>query len=101
MGISNLQRYILLACAFANGRVGRAKFSPFYATGKAPKNRDQVNAITVSLERLIDRHFLIGYGMRTSRKWFIREVSLTPKGRKIARLLLGKQQELPLRTKRT
>ena len=99
MGISGLQRYMLLACEEHGGSSNRAPFLRFYShNGKPPSHHDQVNAITVSIERLIDRELLTGYGVRTRRKWFIRSVTLTAKGKRLARALLGKQQQLPLKS---
>jgi len=62
-----------------------------------PKHTDQVNSLTKSLESLIDRSLLVGYGQRTPRKWFIQEVRLTPLGRRLARRLLGEQGVLPFK----
>lgn len=61
------------------------------------KSKDAVNIITKSIERLIDREMLTGYGVRTPHKWFLKEIKLTPKGRKMAKKLLGEQQTLPLK----
>lgn len=100
MRLSDLQKYILLAVyESGNKRIGRGRFARFYATQKKkPKERAQVKIITQSLERLIDRELMIGYGVRTPHKWFINEVKLTPKGRQQARKVLEKkQQRLPLK----
>jgi hypothetical protein len=56
--------------------------------------------MTKSLERLIDKGLMIGYGRRTPEKWFIDEIRLTDVGKKAARKLLGQQQKLPLPVKR-
>ncbi len=98
MGISTLQRHILLTCLDHGGTSVRAHFLRFYSRSpKPPSVHDQVNAVTKALERLIDRELLVGYGVRTRLKWFIREVKLTPRGKRISRELLGKQQPLPFR----
>ncbi len=65
------------------------------------RKRTQQDAVTKSLERLIDKGLLIGYGRRTPKKWFIDEVILTPKGRKETKKLLGKQQKLPFTLKKS
>lgn len=108
MRLSPLQRYILLVTysgpsttatgglRAGNKRIGRALFNKFYE-GKEIKKKDLVDAITKTLERLIDKGLLVGYGVRTPKKWYIKEVRLTPLGRKLARKLQGEQQELPLR----
>ncbi|OGF43847.1 hypothetical protein A2555_03615 [Candidatus Falkowbacteria bacterium RIFOXYD2_FULL_39_16] len=64
---------------------------------KGQKRRNRVNIITKSLERLMDRGLLFGYGIRTAKKWFIKEVKLTAKGKKVAQNLQGRQTELPLK----
>ncbi len=101
MRLSPLQKFILKACyATANKVVGRAGFARFYETQKLkPKADDIVNIITNSLESLIDKGLVVGYGVRTPEKWYIKEVRLLPIGRKIAKKLLGEQQSLPLKIK--
>jgi hypothetical protein len=50
---------------------------------------------------LIDKEFLIGYGVRTPKKWFIKEIKLTVNGRRMAKKLQGEQQALPFKIKNT
>lgn len=96
MLLSALQRYILRECyQYPKPRVPRQPFTKFYARTTHP----DADSITVSLERLIDRGLLIGFGRRTPKKWFIEEVKLTPLGRRTARATYGKQQQLPLTTR--
>lgn len=96
MALSRLQKFILRECYLsAKTKVARQPFNKFYAK-RAPGSA-AVDHITVSLERLIDRGLMIGYGRRTPEKWFINEVKLTPLGRRVARATLGKQQQLPLK----
>ena len=64
---------------------------------RKPKKEDQVNIITKSLERLINKGFLTGYGVRTPQKWFIKEIKLTTAGKRAARGLRGKQVPLPFK----
>lgn len=91
MRLSALQRYILRECyQSGKARVSRQRFTTFYQSKKLPK--DAVDSITKSLERLIDKGLMIGYGRRTPEKWFIEDVRLTPTGRKVARTTLGQQQ---------
>ncbi len=99
MRLSPLQKFILKFCFTSSAKVvSRAGFVKFYTTQtKAPKPSDIVNIITNSLESLIDKELLIGYGIRTSRKWFIKEVKLTPLGRRTGRKLLGEQVTLPFK----
>ena len=80
----------------------RKEFMRFYeAMEQPPSLDDRQGGITKSLERLIDKGLMIGYGRRTPKKWFIDEIRLTPAGTKTARRLLGEQQKLPFRTIRT
>ncbi len=93
MRLSALQRFILRECyQYAKPRIPRPPSEQFYSKRSATTTDN----ITVSLERLIDRGFLIGYGRRTPKKWFIEEVKLTPLGRRTARATHGQQQHLPL-----
>lgn len=94
MTLSALQRFILRECyQYPKAVVPRQPFVTFYTKTSQQASSDN---ITVSLERLIDRGFLIGFGRRTPKKWFIETVKLTPLGRRTARSTYGKQQQLPL-----
>lgn len=98
MRLSLLQKYVLLQGLNQKGKFGREILIKFYdIQKKKPKKEDRVNIITKSLERLINKELLTGYGVRTSRKWFIKEIKLTSKGRKAAKKLLGEQQKLPFK----
>lgn len=79
---SSLQKYILAGCYRRREKVNRKLFGSFYEPQSAVKKDLQVKIITKSLERLIDRGLLVGYGMRTPCKWFITDVRLTSLGRK-------------------
>lgn len=96
MKLSALQRFILREC-YTSGKshVLRQVFTNFYH--RSTVKNVAADSITVSLERLIDRGLLIGYGHRTPKKWYIEEVKLTPLGRRIAKQTLGQQQHLPLK----
>lgn len=97
MRLSALQKYILRE-GYLSGktRVARRIFYRFYKTSKP--TTAMVDTLTKSLERLIEKGLMTGYGRRTPEKWFIDEVSLTPLGRKTAKALLGQQQQLPLKS---
>lgn len=98
MRLSPLQKYILKKCYQGGGKINREGLKIFYQTQKkAPAEDKRVKIITQSVERLIDREQLIGYGVRTPHKWFIKDIKLTSKGRKMAKKLLGEQQQLPLK----
>lgn len=99
MRLSSLQRYVLLAALeTGRARVPRKRFLRFYDDAKKEAKDDAASgdALTKSLERLIDKGLLVGYGRRTPRKWFIEEVRLMPSGRVLAKKLQGEQQQLPL-----
>ena len=102
MRLSGLQRYILLQCLGSRrAHFLREELDQYYeSAGHSPKSEDRQSSITKSLERLIDKGLLVGYGRRTPEKWFIDEIKLMPKGRRVAKKLLGEQQQLPLRLKK-
>ena len=95
---SLLQRHILKECFAKKGeKVGRRIFNLFYKDKKI-KAKDQVNIITKCLERFIDKGMLIGYGTRTPKKWFIRDVKLTRAGiKKYVEWLESRQAQLPFK----
>jgi hypothetical protein len=64
---------------------------------KPPSTKDQQNIITKSIERLIEKGYLIGFGRRTPQKWFIVSIALTDMGRQAGKKFMGEQQPLPLR----
>jgi len=99
MHLSTLQKYILLKTAEKGGKTDRNIFRPFYYTqSKKPSEKYQEKIITQSLERLIDRGLIVGFGRRTPQKWFITQVSLTSKGRlTVTKLRQEKQGKLPLK----
>ncbi|MBU1038742.1 hypothetical protein KKC17_00690 [Patescibacteria group bacterium] len=102
MHFSALQKYILKSCYLnSTAKVPRLVFMKYYQNlTKAPKHDAQVGSVTKSLESLIDRSLLKGYGVRTPRKWFISEIKLTAVGKKVAKRLIGQQPPLPLPLKK-
>jgi len=94
MRFSPLQKHILIVCLIAKGKVPRAPFHKFYE-GKETHPKDLVDTVTKTLERLIDKGLLTGIGVRTPKKWYIKEVRLTPLGRRVSKKLQGEQQKLP------
>ena len=112
MRLSPLQKYILWTVyESGNKPYNRKRFIEFYKirqskagphanSGVGVTERAGVKIITQSIENLIERELMTGYGVRTPHKWFIREVKLNPKGKKIAKTLHGKQQTLPLKSKK-
>jgi hypothetical protein len=97
MRLSELQKYILLELDNSRqAQVSRRGLERYYtALPKRPSVEEIQNSLTKSLERLIDKGLLIGYGRRTPRKWFIEALKLTPLGRRSARKLQGEQQAFP------
>ncbi|MFA6042775.1 MAG: hypothetical protein WCV85_04085 [Patescibacteria group bacterium] len=97
--LSRLQRFILRE-ALGGVVTKRAAFQKFYSKQpKPPSAHDRENAITKSIERLIDNGYLVGLGRRTPQRWFLEAVRLTPAGKKTAKRLLGQQQQFPFRRK--
>ncbi|MBU2542744.1 hypothetical protein KJ785_04250 [Patescibacteria group bacterium] len=98
MRLSPLQKFILLKCYEKGGRIDRKFFRDFYVKQDLKaKEKYQESIITKSLESLIDRELMIGFGRRTAHKWFITHVKLTKKGKNRAEEVLQESQEkLPL-----
>lgn len=103
MALSHLQRYILTTCFAARSkRLSKDAILDYYVGRRnAPVERDRPGTVTKSIERLIERGLVTVRGTKTPRKLFITDVRLTAKGRLYARRLLGEQQVLPLRTRRS
>ncbi|MBI5037236.1 MAG: hypothetical protein HZC01_00800 [Candidatus Kerfeldbacteria bacterium] len=98
MIISPLQRFILTSAYDAKGRLQRTRLKQFYSSQKKkPSADDQQRIISRSIERLIERGLLIGYGRRTPEKWFIDEVRMTVPGRRYAKKMFNTQQQLPFK----
>lgn len=99
MRLSALQKYILLECSSSrSGRLNRSRLAKFYLKQKKkPKSSLITQIITQSIERLIDKELLVGFGVRTPHKWFIKEIKLTLQGKKQAKRLLGQQMKIPFR----
>jgi len=104
MRLSELQKYILLLCHdSSSSRFSRSGLNKFYekiVVDKKPDTNLQTKIITRSIERLIDKELLVGFGERTKYKWFIKEIKLTAKGEKEAKKMLDKQMRLPLKLKK-
>jgi len=100
MHLSKLQKYILIQCYCYKGhKIHRDRLIDFYGNvQKPPKSELQTKIISRSLESLIDKELMIGYGIRTAHKWFVKDIKLTNKGKKEAKKLLGEQMILPLKT---
>lgn len=100
MTFSALQKYILRQTYLNKGKIFRKRLEKFYEDKKKkPKKEDIVNIITKSIDRLIKKELLTGFGTKTAQKWFVKEIRLTPQGRRWAKKLLGEQLKLPFRKK--
>jgi len=98
MKFSSLQKYILRQAYLNKGKSSRKRLEKFYENKKKkPKQEDIVNIITKSIDRLIKKELMIGQGIKTAKKWFVKEIRLTPQGRKWAKKLLGEQLKLPFK----
>lgn len=95
MKLSNLQRYILKQCYNNNFRISKKVIENFYQSKKI-KPKSIVSDITKSVERMITKELIVGYGTKTAKKWYIKEVRLTPKGKKLVRGIFV-QQKLPFK----
>jgi hypothetical protein len=99
MRLSALQKHIIFECGGNKGaRIKRNILASFYDKQKKKPNQElMVKIITQSIERLIRRDLIVGFGEITKHKIFIKEIKLTAKGKKEAKRLLGEQRKLPLR----
>ena len=99
MYFSPLQKYIIKSCypQLRGEQIDRQAFAGFYNKNSLVKKEIQSKIITKSLERLIDRGILVGYGIRTPKKWFIKKIRLTTLGKKQwEKYLKRNQRRLPL-----
>jgi len=97
MKLSELQKFILKNCYGLKGKVSRSVFGKFYNGLKKPTKLERIKIISKSIDRLIGKGLLIGFGQKTQYKWFMKEVSLTRLGRQITKKLMGEQRELPFK----
>jgi hypothetical protein len=97
MKLSQLQKFILKASVNGKSKTKRATLLKYYdKQGKDVKPADRPGILTKSVERLIEKGLMIGYGRRTAEKWFIDELTLAIPGRREAKKHFGQQQSLPL-----
>lgn len=98
MRLSKLQKFILLKSFDAKTKIDRAEFLGFYAGNKKKPRQDiMVNSITSSLERLIKKGLIVGFGELTKEKTFINKIRLTKEGRFVSKKMLGEQKRLPFK----
>jgi hypothetical protein len=100
MKLSQLQKYIILQSFDAKNKLDRKVLLNFYNVSKKKTGKEiMVNSITNSLERLIKKGLLVGFGEMTKEKIYIQKIRLTTIGKKIGKKLLGEQKRLPLNIK--
>ncbi|MCX6744437.1 MAG: hypothetical protein NTX82_02845 [Candidatus Parcubacteria bacterium] len=100
MKLSSLQKYILLQSFDSKNKLDRKVLLGFYGSSKKKLNRDiMVNSITNSIERLIKKGLIVGFGEITKEKIYINKIRLTKEGRVLAKKALGEQRRLPLRNR--
>ncbi len=98
MRLSKLQKYILKKCYNQKDYfLDREILLEFYEKRETPKRNLQVKIITQSIESLIDKELMVGYGARTPHKWFIKEIKLSDKGIRLTKKLFGEQLKLPIK----
>lgn len=101
MKLSKLQKFILLNCWYwKDKKTPRREFFKFYENcKKKPLVDDLTKIVTRSLERLIKKNLIVGFGEITSQKIFIDSVRLTRVGRQELAKFLDRRQKLPLKVK--
>ena len=100
MKLSLLQKFILKEGFGTKGRILRSRFNKFYNGKVTPTILERVKVISKSIDRLIAKGLLAGFGEKTQHKWFIKEVQLTAKGLAEAKKLMGEQTSLPFKGKK-
>ena len=102
MHLSVLQKFILLECLNSKtGKISRTRLMKFYdKVKKRPKDKMIIKIITKSIERLIDKELMVGFGERTPHKWYIKEIKLMAQGKRVAKKLLWEQMVLPLKSQK-
>lgn len=97
MKLSLLQKFILKESFGIKGVISRNRYHKYYNGKKNPARLKQVKIISKSIDRLIDKGLMVGFGEKTKHKWFIKEIKLTPAGRLVSKKLTGEQKSLPFK----
>ena len=99
--LSRIQQFILEECKEQGANCSRSFIDKSYTASKSKAQQENFKKIiTQSIERLIDRGLLVGYGMKTKEKLFITKIRLTAAGaRAVRKLRASRQKKLPLRKK--
>ena len=80
--LSTLQQHILKQCISNKGSIA------------VDALRGNHKIVRTSIDRLIKKELLVGYGSKTPHKLYLTEIRLTSKGRKAVQGLLPKQQSI-------
>lgn len=98
MSLSKLQQYILEECLARGGQCQRRVFDSSLAVKHSrAQSGNYKKIVTQSIERLIERGLVVGYGIKTKEKLFIERVRLTSEGRTAGlKMRLRRQPTLPL-----
>ncbi|MCX6740605.1 MAG: hypothetical protein NTZ49_05255 [Candidatus Parcubacteria bacterium] len=100
MKLSGLQKYIILQCFDSKNKLDRKVLLGFYGSNKKnPSKEIMVNSITNSIERLIKKGLIVGFGEITKEKVYINKIRLTRAGQVLAKKALGEQRHLPFKAK--
>lgn len=99
MSLSKLQHYIMEECVARGGSISRRILDANYkASQSRARGENFKKIITQSIERLIGRGLVVGYGMKTKEKLFIDRVRLTSGGRqRLETLRRRAQPRLPIK----
>ena len=76
MNLSKLQHFIIEECFDRGSQCSRSIIDKNYESSKSKAQKENFKQIiTQSIERLIDRGLLVGYGMKTKEKLFITKIT--------------------------
>jgi len=79
--LSVLQKYILEELFDHGDKLHKKDLLKFYDDKEdKPSKEDQYNILTKSIDRLIDRGLVVGFGKRTEEKMFIKRMYLSESG---------------------
>lgn len=101
MKFSGLQRFILEECLEQGNSCSRYIIDKKYDQSRSKSQKENFKKIiTQSIERLISRGMVVGYGFKTKEKLFITTIKLTTQGKRVAKeIRISHQKKLPLKTK--
>ena len=100
MRLSKLQKFILGRCwENKNKSCLKTEFYDFYPKKELKENKIGVQVgIQKSIDNLVAKDFVIAYGHKTMKKWYVYKIRLTVKGkRKANELIKSKQCKLPIK----